>query len=682
MTGLSRELESVSGQAASIAREQHDVIPRAPLAMTLAQGRTKPRSDRFNTIKLEIPMKGHDDKRHGLMFELLHEYFSGRPILESELRTVRYNIHLLQRRGEEWDDAKMILHLYEGTSAERHPSTDIDIFRSFGRRLELMWTFCPTLTKAMERKDNCMKDVVYYGLAQLQRQFPQSTLSGIAKDIIHAMPSRNEGLVNCINAAFDVAKTPSWEDLMSGFSRKHSSLKMGPEENDVIYGGLRMLGACPWPQTERELIDAVAMVTSRTHNRFTPIQILQRMILLSQSPRGASLLVPGTPSRILSRLNATLLVLKFIEPYTFSPREEHSEVREEAMRNEGSRALTNPSFSGNPPRQQNDRAPGGSNLSIMPGPLTRVGKVKQISPRKLKSMKIETRLAEIASRRVVNERDTGDTGVSPPKTERTKLITETEMPRKSLMAMSPPKLSSGTPRTDDAVSRESMEPGTMIRQGVDVATALTAKTQSPGKSLEGHTHSSDLPAVAAVREERDTEIDDLLNNVSSNEGPAAPEPTPVVGPPSSTSTVKPPTSPRGVLVKQEPTDIIFEAPASVTISAADARAKIAHLQPGVGRFLESIQGHDPHVAKAFLVRLLMSGQVDTSTTLEQVQQQKLRYPRHMSFFLPKEDKLLLQLMRGANARPSKLNRLLKRHLASDIDLRAKFLAYLRAIKES
>lgn len=622
------------------------------------------------------------DKRNTLMNEILTNYLSGEPVLGSKMLKVNLDLHGTQH-FQEWSSVRKMLQLYERIPIE---SPSADIVGPFGRQLEVLWSFCPTLTKAMQQKDDCLKDIVYVGLANVQQQLPQRlTLSEIVKRIVMAMPQRNKGLIDCMNLAVDMAPTTpttsTWEKLMFRTFRFSDNPSSCSEDGKVILRGLQKLDACSWPQTESELIEAVEFVMSKTQNRFTPIKVLQEMMFACQKPHVTPVLLVCSSSQILRRIQATLLVLKFIEPLDF--------FRWKQGRGRGPEASIS-----------RDRT---SPHKRMGSDSTRIdSKKKHISPRKLKSLEIETKLAEIASRRAVADRSAGVgksivvDGKGVPRKKVIDATADAKMPQKSDMAKLPSedmaKLPSKVPVSSVVVAQTQKDYTTTLSNTTTQSNTTTlsntttqsntttpANTTSPSNTTTLPTLpllSTPLEALEIARKERDAEIEELLDNVSSNE--------PINGPledPKQTLVMNTPlTSAEKLLqIKQEIADL---ARARSRMSAADAKAKIAHLQPGVQQFLGSIQGHDPHVANAFLVGLIMSGQVDVYTTLEQVQRKKLRYPRHTSFFLPKDDKLLLQLMRGAQAESSKLNRLFKRHLASDIELRTKFLAYLIARRES
>lgn len=586
------------------------------------------------------------DKPDTLVSEILQGYFSGEPIHGSKMFKLREQISKLQDNHlEEWYGARQMLSLYERTQSSfialgESPTT---IVQSFGRLLNLLWRFCPTLTKAMQQKDDCLKDIVSFGLVNVQQEVKQRlTLSEIVKQIVTAMPRRIDGLIDCMNVAVDVAETTtttqtnqtSWEKLM--FRTFQSSGSLPPSIGDdakVILRGLQKLDSFSWPQTETELIETVEFVMSITQNRISPVKILQEMMLTSQTPQTRhvtpSLLV-CSPSQILSRLQATLLILKFIEPLAFDRWSRAGDRISPQKRVSGS------DFARVDPRK------------------------KHISPRKLKTLEIETKLAEIACRRAVADR-----GVprAAPKSE----VSDAKLPFEVSLS-SVVKPSAEVPVSSDPmlsavlVSETQKDHPKGLSHTIDLTHTTTHSTTI--------TPSSPLDAAEIARRERDAEILELLDNVSSNKPPEALEDPKQA--PSRTEKL--------LQIKQEISGL---AQVKTRLSASEAKSKIAHLQPGVEKFLGSIQGHDPHVANAFLIALIMSGQADTQTTLEQAQRQKLRYPRHKSVFLPKDDKLLLQLMRGgAQAGSSKLNRLFKRHLASDIDLRTKFLAYLIARRES
>ncbi|RDW23867.1 hypothetical protein B0I71DRAFT_8249 [Yarrowia lipolytica] len=621
---------------------------------------------------------GTNKSRDALVSEMLWDYLSGNPILHTKVQKVRHDISNLKmeyRNG--WHDPKMIMHLFDMAYDDRGKHAT-DFLHTAGHQLQLIWTFDPTLTRAMEQTGDGMKDIIYCCLAIIKKKRPSLTLSEVVRQIINAMPQRIDGLTKCMNLAVDVAKkppSPGWEELMIRSSRHGGLLSLRPNECEIVADGLQVLCDSPWPQMECVIIGVVEIVMSKTQNKFTPTQIIQDMMRLIGNSKVSPILGSRNPYQLQCRLQATLLALKFMEPLLFSLPDVKPGKNGKREKNEEARAPIKRHFSEYRPNQLK-RSAGPSNATDVHVSLTSVGKPKLISPRKLRTLEIETKLAEMACKRTIRD----FTGVTPSvkAVQEQKTVATAPRPRKPAETI-PTKLSLEDGETANGaklLNTHEIARSSTTEFAAESASGVVSQSR---KSLFEDSKRFDLSANMSSEQRINEEIGDLLDNVSSNEPLIPPAQTTMAGVPS-VPIVERLHAPTSVCIKEESKDIAFRN--SAKLSVTDAVAKIAHLQPGVGKYIESIQGHDPHVAKAFLVRLVMSGQVDVGTTLGHVKQLKIRYPRHEFFFSPKDDKLLLQLMRGAGAKPSKLNRLFKRHLSSDIDMRMKFLGYLKTRKDN
>ncbi|KAG5356338.1 hypothetical protein CJU89_6066 [Yarrowia sp. B02] len=525
-------------------------VPQQEQALTRLPPKAKPQQP--------VPSSGtqnEDELRHELMMEMFEDYFLGDAAPEMRDQDMRDRMKRLKGPN------KTLENLYE-IVYKKASSNDVGSLASL---LELLWNFDPILTQAMQVRGDRMKEMLYLILASFHMEYRLS-LPQLAHRVTRALSPEYEDLGKCILLAVDVAKDPpslTWDDLTKR-AKYRGLLLMGQADEDTVRFYLKVLGFLSWPPKERELISVVETTMSKTKDKFTPIQILHAMTRMALEPNVHIYFRFCDPSEMRSRLHATLLLLKPMERLLFS-------------------------------REKRDRERMHQELKVALPPAT---KQKHISPRRIRTLEIEAKVAELADRRALADQKRNQVQTSAP------ARAVPNEPKQSVVSSWP-------------------------------YLPLAETSANPQKPITEH-----KDVLNTLSHELEPEMDHLPDSASS--------PPPLLH--------------------------------STKMSAAEARDKVGLLQPGVGKYLEFIQGHDPHVAKAFLVCLLMGGQVTVDTTLEQVKRMKLRYPRHEAFFVPKDDKLILLLMREGHVKPSKLNRLYKRHLAADIQLRLEFLLYLSRLK--